>query len=131
MARTGRCYCGVVRYRLDGELGPLVNCHCRSCRRAHGSAFATVARVPSGELHVTAGADAVREYRTGEGSRCFCERCGGRLFNRAASSDAFVMVVVATLDDEPEDRPVMHVNVESKAPWYEILDRLPQHAALP
>ena len=27
--------------------------------------------------------------------------------------------------------PVVHVNVESKSGWYDILDGLPQHAALP
>ena len=131
MTRTGRCYCGLVQYRLDGELGPLVNCHCRYCRRAHGAAFATVSAVRSADFHVTAGAEAVREYRNPEGFRCFCDRCGGRLFNRAASSDAVLMLAVATLDTEPDARPVMHVNVTSKAPWYEILDDRPQHAALP
>jgi hypothetical protein len=131
MARTGRCYCGVVRYRLDGELGPLVNCHCRHCRRAHGAAFATVTRVDRADFHVTAGDEAVREYRNPEGVRYFCDRCGGRLFNRPESTDAFLMLVVATLDAEPDARPAMHVNVDSKAPWYDILDAAPQHGALP
>jgi len=28
-------------------------------------------------------------------------------------------------------RPVAHLNIESKAPWYEILDDCPQFASLP
>ena len=40
-------------------------------------------------------------------------------------------LVVATLDDEPTARPAMHINIESKAPWYEICDDLPQFSALP
>ena len=39
--------------------------------------------------------------------------------------------MVASLDDEPEEGPVMHINVESKSPWYEILDDLPQYEGLP
>ena len=39
--------------------------------------------------------------------------------------------MVASLDVEPEEGPVMHINVESKAPWYEILDDLPQYEGLP
>ena len=73
----------------------------------------------------------MREYPNPEGYRYFCDRCGGRLFNRPASTDAIILLIVATLDAEPAARPAMHVNVESKAPWFDILDDLPQHAALP
>lgn len=64
--KAGQCYCGAVQYQLDGSLGPLVNCHCRHCRRAHGAAFATTALVRSAELRVTAGQEYVREYPTRE-----------------------------------------------------------------
>jgi hypothetical protein len=37
------------------------------------------------------------------------------------------MLVVASLDDEPHERPAMHLNLESKAPWYEILDAAPRY----
>lgn len=128
---TGRCHCGAVRYEVDVPLGPLVNCHCRDCRRAHGAAFATSALVRSAGLRVTGGAAQLRERATPEGSRFFCERCAARLFNRPASNPGITMILVASLDEEPRERPVMHINVASKAPWYEILDDLPQHAGLP
>ena len=108
-----------------------MNCHCRYCRRAHGAAFATTSLVRSATFHVTSGKDAVREYRNPHGFRYFCERCGSRLFNRPMSTDEIVMLVIATLDEEPEQGPVMHINVESKARWYEILDDLPQFEAFP
>lgn len=41
------------------------------------------------------------------------------------------MLLVASLNDEPQGTPMMHINVESKAPWYEILDDLPQYQGLP
>jgi Uncharacterized conserved protein len=55
----------------------------------------------------------------------------GGLFNRTKSTDKFLLLVLATLDQDPDQKPVMHVNVGSKARWYEILDKLPQHDALP
>lgn len=73
----------------------------------------------------------MREYRTREGARYFCERCGGRLFNPPASNPGITMLMVASLDDEPTVGAIVHVNVESKAPWYEILDDLPQFEGLP
>ncbi len=41
------------------------------------------------------------------------------------------MLLIASLDEEPTSKPVMHINVESKAPWYEILDDLPQFPGFP
>jgi hypothetical protein len=73
----------------------------------------------------------VREYRNPEGTRHFCGRCGGRLFNRPSSTERLLLLVVATLDAEPHTKPIMHVNVESKAPWYDILDGSPQYPSLP
>lgn len=131
MTRTGRCYCGAVRYELDGELGPLINCHCQYCRRAHGAAFVTLSPVQRTNFRLTAGDEALREHRNAEGMRYFCDRCGSRLFNRPLSDDALLVLVIATLDVEPTKKPIIHINVESKASWYDILDDLPKYQALP
>jgi len=131
MARTGRCLCGFVRYELEGELGPLVNCHCQYCRRAHGAAFITVSWIPRDAFRITSGADAIQDHGNEGSRRCFCGRCGTRLFNAVTAVPEFISLVIASLDEEPERGPVVHVNVESKAGWYEIPDDLPQHAALP
>ncbi len=131
MVRTGRCLCGRIRYEITGELPPLVNCHCQFCRRFHGAAFVTAAMVQSDAFHITAGRDALCKRSNREGSRHFCRECGSRMFNRPKSTDAFLMLIVATLDEGPETTPVMHLNTESMAPWYEILDSLPQFPGLP
>ena len=129
---TGRCLCGGVRYELTAPLGPAVNCHCQFCRRAHGAAFATVAMVQSDALRILGGADLVRERRTpGVGTRAFCRECATRLYNRPDSTASITMLVVATLDDQSQVRPSMHINLESKAPWYEIEDVLPRFDGLP
>lgn len=128
---TGQCYCGAVQYELEGEPGPMVNCHCRYCRRVSGAAFATTALVERAGLRFVSGEGAIAETKTAEGSRSFCRHCGGRLYNTPASLPGSVVLMVATLDEEPTAAPIMHVNVESKAPWYEIRDDLPQFPGLP
>jgi hypothetical protein len=131
MVRTGRCLCGEVRYELEGELAPLVNCHCRHCRRAHASAFTTCSWLPRSAFRFTAGDELIGKYMVKKGFRCFCERCGTRIFNGLQSGGGLITLVVATLDEEPTSGPIMHINLESKAPWYEITDDLPQHQAVP
>jgi hypothetical protein len=129
--QKGGCYCGAVRYEFAGEVLQLANCHCRYCRRVHGAAFSTVTSVPTESFHITAGADELNEFASESGSRFFCRRCGGRLFNRGASQPQFTNLSVATLDREPAKPPSIHINVASKAPWYEILDDRPQFPGLP
>ena len=73
----------------------------------------------------------LQSYATAQGSRFFCGRCAGRLFNRPASNPELTVLHVASLDDEPTTKPVMHINVESKAAWYEILDDLPRFPGFP
>ena len=131
MGYTGRCLCGKVRYEIAGEIGPLVNCHCRFCRRAHGAAFSTVTTVRRERLHWTAGEALIRAHGNETGSRHFCSDCGTRLYNDRRPPHDHVALVVASLDQEPARGPVMHVNVESKAGWYRILDELPQHRGFP
>ena len=41
-----------------------------------------------------------------------------------------IHVALGSLVDEPSVTPTAHIFVGSKAPWYEILDDLPQHEEL-
>ena len=128
----GHCLCGAVRYELDAELSGIVACHCQYCRRAHGAAFVPISWIPRPALHFVAGEADIEEYETpGVGFRAFCRRCGTRLYNRAASSSEFVSLIVGSLEQDPPYPPLMHLNVESKAGWYEIADGRPEFRALP
>ncbi len=127
MSRAGGCLCGAVRYELDADPGLLINCHCRFCRRAHGAAFVTTTRVATHRLRIVKGAEAIRQH----GERYFCGICATRLYNRIALQPAATMLIVASLDVEPDREPAIHVNLESKAPWYVIRDEAARFDALP
>lgn len=40
----GSCLCGTVQYEATRLAGPIVHCHCRTCRKAHSAAFTSTAR---------------------------------------------------------------------------------------
>jgi hypothetical protein len=42
-----------------------------------------------------------------------------------------VYVTFGSLEDDPGGRPLAHIFVASKAPWFEIADDLPQSAGPP
>ena len=127
MATEGHCLCETVRYELEFEIEATSNCHCQYCRRAHGAAFVTTALVPTIALRITAGEQSIARHD----GRYFCRTCGSRLCNRSDSYPDATSLVVTSLSVEPTARPVIHMNIESKAPWHETLDDCPQIASFP
>lgn len=133
-AWTGGCLCGAIRYRIEGRAGPrrVTHCHCSQCRRAHGAAFATYGVVSRRRLQLERGADALRAYTSSElVRRSFCGTCGSSLFWEHTAHPEFIDVALGTLDDKMTQsvRPVAHIFVDSRAPWFEISDGLPRFPA--
>src|SRR5260370_41248218 len=78
---TGSCLCGEVAYEVDSEPGPIVHCHCRTCRKAHGSAFSRVMMVPREAFRWTRGAERINSFESSPGKfRRFCSKCGSQIF---------------------------------------------------
>ena len=123
----GSCLCRAVRYEATGAIHDVHHCHCSMCRKSHGAAFSTFARLTAGDFRIVAGEDQVRRYRSSAPiERTFCATCGARLTVRFDGMPDAVWVSLATFDDDPGVRPDVHMFVASKAPWVEISDGLPQ-----
>ena len=63
--------------------------------------------------------------------RCLCGRvrcrvCGSPLWSRRESEPEIIRIRLGLLDSDPGRRPLGHVWVSEKAPWYEITDDLPR-----
>lgn len=128
----GSCLCGSIAYEVESDLKAVVNCHCRFCRKAHGSAFTTVLFVPFARVAIVAGAEYIEKYRVEKlnADRCFCRRCGTRLFSHQPAS-GMASLAVATLDIDEMPGPRAHINTESKCAWLRIDDELPQFPSTP
>jgi len=122
---TGGCLCGAVRYESSKPPNLVGFCHCRMCQRASGGLFLVFADFPGEAFRFTSGEP--RYYRSSEiATRGFCPECGTPIaFQYDGDSDPAIMV--GTLD-HPEDWPPNweHSGIESKVPWFEISDDLPQ-----
>ncbi|HXJ36524.1 MAG TPA: GFA family protein [Candidatus Eisenbacteria bacterium] len=124
---TGSCMCGGVRYEIDGRIGPPGHCHCATCRKAQGGAFVTNAPVRARYFRVVTGEDLVAGFESSPGKvRSFCRRCGSPLWSRRSDDPETVRIRLGLLDDDPGRRPLGHVWVGEKAPWFEITDDLPR-----
>src|SRR5262245_21373228 len=127
---VGRCMCGEVRCEVHGKPGPVAYCHCQTCRRANGTAFAANAPVRARYWKCIAGRDAIREYESSPGKfRAFCSRCGSPVYSRRTDDPETLRMRLGTVDGDPKRRAFAHFWVSEKAPWFEICDDLPQYPA--
>ena len=129
---TGRCQCEGVRFSISGKLGPAGFCHCKQCRRANGSAFASNAPVRTQYFKVNQGDDLIREFESSPNKfRAFCSRCGSPIYSRHASEPEIRRIRLGTLEDDPGRKPLAHLWVSAKASWYTIEGDLPCFAEGP
>ena len=118
----GRCLCGTVRFEVEA-VRDMVHCHCSICRKHHGAAFATMARVREDAFRWTAGEETIRRYESSPGfHRCFCGTCGASLPGRSPAGGRFVPAGLFL--EDPGKRPNAHIFAASKAPWHGIADDL-------
>lgn len=74
VVQRGGCRCGKVRFEARGAPLRVGVCHCESCRRATGGAFAVFVDYPRMTVAFS-GEPAVWSSRPGV-ERLFCDRCG-------------------------------------------------------
>jgi hypothetical protein len=128
----GSCLCGSVRYEIDGLLDAALNCHCSMCRKAHGAAFRSRARIRAKDFRWVSGEAMITWFESSPGNhRGFCSRCGSPLLSRFDFRPDEYGLPLGCLDTDPGVRPAMHVFVDSKAPWFEITDALPRFQEFP
>ena len=128
----GGCLCGGIRYEIVGPVGKALYCHCSMCRKAHGTAFRARLSVPMSSFRFVRGEDLLTSYRSsGDTIRRFCRICGSAIVNSWDPEPESYGLAMGSLDDDPVVRPACHEFVDSKAPWYEIADDLPQHRGFP
>jgi hypothetical protein len=125
---TGSCLCGHVRYAYDGTIDTISRCHCRECRKAHGTAFAAVAPLARPRFRITAGTALLKGFRSSPGKeRIFCGECGSPIYSARDDRPGEVRLRVGTLDTSPEGACQYHQWVAECADWDAIADAHPQH----
>jgi hypothetical protein len=129
---SGSCLCGQVRFRIDEVAGAYVHCHCRSCRKASGSAFAANLPVPVDAFSILQGREHIRYFESSPGKRRhFCSQCGSPLYTTVDARPDTVRVRLGTVDTPFSDAPVAHIFTDEKAPWHTIHDDRPRFGGWP
>jgi hypothetical protein len=123
----GSCLCGSIQYQVDGELGDFGYCHCRSCRKASGSAHGANSPVDRTQFRLLGGSETLREYESSPGKfRAFCCKCGSPIYAYLTASPEVIRLRLGSLDTPFDKQPRAHTFVADKAFWEPLDDALPQ-----
>ena len=129
---TGSCLCGAIRYEIHGEIGEVTQCHCKRCRKANGTAFATNAPIKKADFKIVQGEHLLKKFAsTPTTARCFCSECASPIISIKAETPDTYRLRIGTLDTPLEHKPVMHIFTAYKAEWDTICDSLPQYDERP
>ena len=123
---TGGCFCGAVRYRVDGAPFFETSCHCTICRRTSGAPFVAWLSVRRSEFRMLAG-DPTRFRSSDVATRSFCARCGTPLTFEHDGWPDDVDVTICSLDEPDAVAPKDHTWVSRRLRWVHLADGLPEH----
>lgn len=113
---TGECFCGEVKYQVDGKLLDARSCHCSRCRKAFSSQASAYALVEPQEFKWLCGEHLLTSFvgKHGFGFQ-FCSKCGSTLCG--VLDGTIHGVTLGCLNGDPEIELGMHIYVGSKAKW--------------
>lgn len=121
MSIKGRCFCGDVTYRIDGELKDAASCHCSMCRKMFSAQASAYAIVEAEEFAWQSGDNRMTVYDAGKGfGIVFCSRCGSTL--GGTYNGRMSWVTLGCVEGEPDIKLGKHIFVGSKACWETLPD---------
>lgn len=126
MKLTGECFCGEVKYEIDGVLFDARSCHCSRCRKAFSSQASTYALVNPSEFRWVCGAELLTTYASQQDFGFqFCCKCGSTLCG--IYQNEVHGITLGCLNEDPQIETIRHIFVGSKASWEVIPEDAPQY----
>ncbi len=134
MQITGKCYCGSVQYKADGDSAFKGQCHCRECQYISGGHPNVVIAMPEAGFSYTQGTP--KSYSRSDlpnpVTRQFCGECGTHLLTRSPRMNGMVLIKVGSLDDPGVyDKPDMVIYTVDKQSFHHLPAGVPAFERVP
>lgn len=115
----GRCLCEEVKYEYNGRIEEVAICHCKQCKRAQGTPFATNAPLETARFSVTQGASLLKAYNSSPNKkRVFCSQCGSPLYSQRTDMPETIRLRLGSVTDGQIPAPGYEIYGESKSDWF-------------
>ncbi len=124
---SGRCQCGSISFKAQGEPLWTSHCQCESCRRACSSPLTSFIGFSSEQV---AWRGVRRFYPSSDiAKRGFCPNCGTQMSFESTRWPGEVHLYAASLEDPNQYQPQMHSHWEERLSWCAWQDDLPKFGA--
>lgn len=117
---SGGCACESIRYHSSAGPVAMINCHCRDCQRAGGSAYSPTVVILTVDFHLLRGEPRYHVITAASGNiarRGFCDKCGSPLFAASSARPDVMGIRAASLDDPGWFRAQREYWTHSAQPW--------------
>jgi hypothetical protein len=122
----GGCYCGAVRYVVEGEVVHATLCHCSDCRRMAGAPAVAWFSARMEHMRFSQGNPAT--FHSSEHVlRGFCATCGTTLTYQDDRHPDEIDIATASLDDPEAAPPQDHTFAAQRLSWMRMNDGLPAY----
>ena len=126
MTRQGSCLCGAVAFEVNGDVRPVMFCHCSQCRKTSGHFWAAT-QVPTDQMTLTNDAGLTWFRSSDHARRGFCDACGSSLFWEMDGEGA-TSIAAGAFNNPTGLTAGTHIFMADKGDYYDITDGLPQLA---
>jgi hypothetical protein len=134
MEVEGGCYCGAVRYKVEGDSVFNAQCHCRECQYLTGGSPNMFMAMPSAGFSYTKGAPKAftRSDLDNPVTREFCGECGTHLVTKAPGMPDAVILKVGSMDN-PDQYPGPQVAIfcADRQSFHRVPEGVPEFDRLP
>jgi hypothetical protein len=130
----GGCYCGALRYSLEGDPVFKGQCHCRECQYISGGGPNLVMGMPEPGFSYVKGAPKLFQRSDLEVpvTREFCAECGTHILARSQALPGFVLLKIGTFDDPALfGGPDVAIFTIDKQDFHHVPDGLPAFERMP
>lgn len=128
MELEGRCYCGDLRYRIEGDPMFRGECFCRECQYISGGGPNILMGVPEAGFAYTQGEPQAftRSDLENPVTREFCGRCGTHILTRVPGLPGALVLKVGTLDDPSVfGKPEMAIFAIDRQSYHQLPEGVP------
>jgi hypothetical protein len=113
---TGECFCGEIKYEVNGALRDARSCHCSRCRKAFSAQASAYALVEAEDFKWLSGKGLLTSYVGSHGFGLqFCSQCGSTLCG--IYNGVIHGVTLGCVNGDPKIELGKHIYVGSKASW--------------
>ncbi len=112
----GGCFCGALRFAIDGGEYTAANCHCTMCRRVHAAPYVSWLVVPVEKFKYTQG-ETTTLQSSETGTRYFCGACGTHVACVNQSHPDIIDITIGSLDDPGPHNPSVDVYSDTRLEW--------------